>query len=347
MSEPVTQAEIEDVLSSIRRLVSEEARDARVENQNPRPESASASSDVATETRGTPRLVLTPALRIPETGDRGEESLKEGDPEAADGVSERAQMAGLADGPSQPAAEDLEGDVSDPDATIELEPGDTPEHSSRSAAEEAPWKDPWATLYQAAGVPGAEGEEAEDTTATEVPEPVLQASERVSAVVQKITELEAKVAQSKQQWEPDGLSSDPYAGTNIQTLHWEDHVEEETETVNSGASSAEDSGQDTLDADATFAATDTEARAGFADAEPLAGDDQEMARTIAEEAVAEEAFDAVFGDDAFIDEDSLRELVAEIVREELQGALGERITRNVRKLVRREIHRALAAQDLL
>ena len=39
-------------------------------------------------------------------------------------------------------------------------------------------------------------------------------------------------------------------------------------------------------------------------------------------------------------------LVADIVREELQGALGERITRNVRKLVRREIHRALTAQEL-
>jgi len=42
----------------------------------------------------------------------------------------------------------------------------------------------------------------------------------------------------------------------------------------------------------------------------------------------------------------LRELVTEIVRQELQGALGERITRNVRKLVRREIHRALTSQEL-
>ena len=39
-------------------------------------------------------------------------------------------------------------------------------------------------------------------------------------------------------------------------------------------------------------------------------------------------------------------MVTDIVREELQGALGERITRNVRKLVRREIHRALVAQEL-
>ena len=46
-----------------------------------------------------------------------------------------------------------------------------------------------------------------------------------------------------------------------------------------------------------------------------------------------------------IDEDMLQDLVARIVREELQGALGERITRNVRKLVRREIRQALAARD--
>jgi hypothetical protein len=50
--------------------------------------------------------------------------------------------------------------------------------------------------------------------------------------------------------------------------------------------------------------------------------------------------------DDILDEDALRDLVSDIVREELQGALGERITRNVRKLVRREIHRALAAQEL-
>ncbi|PRY94445.1 hypothetical protein BCF33_0033 [Hasllibacter halocynthiae] len=42
----------------------------------------------------------------------------------------------------------------------------------------------------------------------------------------------------------------------------------------------------------------------------------------------------------------LRLLIADVLREELQGALGERITRNVRKLVRREIGQALAARDI-
>lgn len=46
-----------------------------------------------------------------------------------------------------------------------------------------------------------------------------------------------------------------------------------------------------------------------------------------------------------IDEDALRAMVSEIIRQELQGTLGERITRSVRKLVRREIARTLASRD--
>lgn len=47
-----------------------------------------------------------------------------------------------------------------------------------------------------------------------------------------------------------------------------------------------------------------------------------------------------------LSEEALQAFVSEIVRQELQGALGERITRNVRKLVRREIHRVLMSKDL-
>lgn len=50
--------------------------------------------------------------------------------------------------------------------------------------------------------------------------------------------------------------------------------------------------------------------------------------------------------DALLDENELRELVAEVLREELKGPLGERITRNVRKLVRREIAQALSSLDV-
>ncbi len=50
-------------------------------------------------------------------------------------------------------------------------------------------------------------------------------------------------------------------------------------------------------------------------------------------------------EDSILDEDTLRDLVSQMVREELQGELGDRITRNVRKLVRREIQRALASRE--
>ncbi len=50
-------------------------------------------------------------------------------------------------------------------------------------------------------------------------------------------------------------------------------------------------------------------------------------------------------EESILDEETLRDLVSEMVREELQGELGDRITRNVRKLVRREIQRALASRE--
>jgi hypothetical protein len=42
-----------------------------------------------------------------------------------------------------------------------------------------------------------------------------------------------------------------------------------------------------------------------------------------------------------LDEESLRAVINAIVREELQGELGERIGRNLRKLIRREINQVL------
>jgi cell pole-organizing protein PopZ len=63
------------------------------------------------------------------------------------------------------------------------------------------------------------------------------------------------------------------------------------------------------------------------------------------DAAPREADDIDDGTDV-IDEHVLREMVRDILREELQGTLGERITRNVRKLVRAEIARALASRDL-
>ncbi|MFN4098937.1 MAG: hypothetical protein ACK4GT_04095 [Pararhodobacter sp.] len=51
--------------------------------------------------------------------------------------------------------------------------------------------------------------------------------------------------------------------------------------------------------------------------------------------------------DTVIDEAMLRQLIAQIVREELHGQLGERITQQVRKLVRAEIAKALDDRNFL
>ena len=47
-----------------------------------------------------------------------------------------------------------------------------------------------------------------------------------------------------------------------------------------------------------------------------------------------------------MDEEALRQLVVDVVHQELQGVLGQRITRNLRRMMRREIQRAFVARDL-
>jgi hypothetical protein len=46
-----------------------------------------------------------------------------------------------------------------------------------------------------------------------------------------------------------------------------------------------------------------------------------------------------------LDEESLRSLINQIVREELQGELGDRIGRNLRKMIRREIVQILDERE--
>lgn len=372
MSDPVTQAEIEDVLSSIRRLVSEDGRsepgsDAARDGGEPDKQlvsGASASQQVMSQS--TSRLVLTPALRVADETSEG--SLAEAEPAGQDvgmDMDPDSFDAGAGYDPQDEANMDLDVDpVEDPaevlafrrheaaeaaaapaiddheDALDEPAAVPVPEDVGAEQVESAPWRDPEATLFGAVDTPPQEDaahtaealvEDASHTAAKTIeadlepewhdegPEE-LEGSQRVSAVVQKLAELEAKVARSEGQWEPDGDSRDPYAGTNIETLEWQDH--DDAEAVD----------------DAPLQQDQDRSDAGL-DAESVS---QEAATDAALEALG-----ASTGEDSYLDEDSLRELVADIVRSELQGALGERITRNVRKLVRREIHRALAAQDLI
>lgn len=279
MSNPVTNADIEDVLSSIRRLVSEDARQ-------------SVPAPVA-EPSG--RLVLTPALRVmdsarPEEVRSGEVSL----------------------------------DASEDETTAD----DLPQPELVEA-------------YEMAGL------SLDDTGRRN-----LEA---------RIAELEAVITESGGQWEHDGEEGSANAGGFVRRLHWEPEATpaepEDTDEAGFVEMAEEQVAEDTVVAFSEAPAVD---EVEIVDAEEpevetdFAADDYEPAPLDqAEEAYAAPDFDGDTTDegvdfpaDFVVDEQMLRALVAEVVRQELQGVLGERITRNVRNLVRREIMRALTSQGL-
>ncbi|UWR79160.1 hypothetical protein K4K97_11075 [Phaeobacter inhibens] len=471
MSEPVTQAEIEDVLSSIRRLVSEDSRasgsslgkgaEAALAAQIAKPVPASSggqgaaapgSANGATNGSSQPvtRLVLTPALRVPESkltpvapanapapappavaeatavaaaapaddDHRSEESaniapIPEADPSgedrfeallAADAIEfwnepQDLIAQGIALHDNDPGNEDLAFFNGIAAATAADEAADTPPAAAAApdapAAQaevtlnnEAPWTDPAATLYQAAASTDPDDmAQAEDPKPPAPPvKPTSQLNPKVGAVVQKLAEMEAANTARPVLWEPDGSRDTPYAGSDLETLAWDDQdsdgdahnqteAEGQAQTVADMAITPEGSDtqaetpqvsaapqidlpapQPELHAQLEAPAVDTaieeveENTSTDIPAAPAASTADDVDRDLLETSVTETALDALGAlgsDESFLDEHALRELVSEIVREELQGALGERITRNVRKLVRREIHRALSAQNLL
>ncbi|NIZ61357.1 hypothetical protein DL239_10260 [Sedimentitalea sp. CY04] len=387
MSEPVTHSEIEDVLSSIRRLVSEDGR------ESPLP------IKPAPKTKSVPRLVLTPSLRVTNdlvtSSDRSEstentlsaelsagemsaavmidedrvgELSQAGRPEAQPSVSLKNEQPDEALEVKQSVALVLEQPVT---ALPSVEPvvfgndtivhqvaeqaGEEPKAEPEQAAEtaaarsetetlaetqaealgDAPWQKPGATLFAAAGVTGS-------TSDCEAEADVSADTKSSASFAEKIAALEAAIGQADEQWEPDGESNEANAGTSFETLAWEDLEEELDEVAPFATAETEEPVDVNPQVDVTPEVTPASDQPTFDRAEADVLDSTHLA----EQAVADEVLGGIADDETVMDEETLRELVTDIVREELQGALGERITRNVRKLVRREIHRALAVQGL-
>lgn len=321
MSDPLKSADIEDVLSSIRRLVSEDSR--LKPESSPRPEAD--------------RLVLTPALRVPDS--RSGIFQGEDDPEETQDMS----VADQDDPVEQP---DLPPEH-EPQLTDDLDAGDMSDLDDDTAGMEAP---------AAVGQPQEAAAENDVADTGDVnPE-----EEQVEAAQQAIDDI---VEQAVRDATAEALGVEEPAAEE-DTLEWEDHEAD---------SPAQEPEQTEVEAEADQPAAGPEAtdpapaeRAMFRHrpedgAAQATAEDKDWNGTLYEAAARAGAdvaaqqetgpddqagsFDFLGGDDAVLDEEALRELVADIVRQELQGALGERITRNVRKLVRREIHRALSAQD--
>jgi len=469
MSDPITNAEVENVLASIRRLVS----DQKAVEPAPPP-------DVTPE-----RLVLTPALRVGEA-DGGETNIDDevtvppghvdangsvpdgladiaaaaaadgfvhmdGQPgvsydedhwqEAAPQIPSPATAAQKPDAARSAAEPRRDPSDDDPFATALSWPvvarkpatdhgapsepeGQHDDTAGTERAEEAgaDWQDVQGAdpqdaraADQDAGTPQADepgalgGDRAEPDLSgvPAAPESDDENNTHFSGIEdaslrEKVAALETLIAGRTDQWEPDDVGADPYAGTQAPSLAWEDPLEEpvqpkpeadvlpedtapaapipETPSAEDGLSEfvSEDDSSDpepaayVLDNAGGFQDTtqveDGEARFEPSEASHVPPDTNPDDTTHVAPADPEEEFaplgtpteqhydeagepfddvTSVFATDAdVLDEAALRDLVSEIVRQELQGALGERITRNVRKLVRREIHRALAANEL-
>jgi len=106
MSEPVSNAEVEDVLASIRRLVSEEKRPAP-RGPSAATETASVKEDVA--------LVLTPALRISDDTEYDDTSDAQMTPEDTQAKDSEA------DAPTWEAPEPVSELATDPEVEDEVE----------------------------------------------------------------------------------------------------------------------------------------------------------------------------------------------------------------------------------
>lgn len=360
MSEPVTNMEIEDVLSSIRKLVSD---DGRAGSKPAEPEAAKKAN----------KLVLTPALRVSEPAQAG--SI--GEP-----------ISGAWDDEADESAEASSGDAdipwSDPDATLydaakaadqDSESAEPRPDSNRvvsepmllrpedavsvevddTAAVEPTISDPAGTHGEDERPAAASLDQSDDEFAPQTHEPSEPIDDEGAAqpLSKKIEALEAAIGRTNEQWEPDGATDEDYSGTRVETIAWES----QTSTpgpVPEGPSASSDAEDDIEAIIATPADVKADATAepdsiGIADKPEFVAKPRETERPASVDEVAEPEEtdqDVLTSEEAILDEDSLRDLVSEIVRQELQGALGERITRNVRKLVRREIHRVLTARDL-
>lgn len=221
-------------------------------------------------------------------------------------------------------------------------------------------------------------EEADDWTEEDLqddmsePEPDTTKEPAANELEARIAEVEAAVAARSEQWDPDAAEQDDYAGGEVDPLPWEDHDEDKgevapedeveevspedveaieeavvlDETTEPSSEPFDPLSEDTVHAPVEELSPDPQPEPlNLADV-ALTDDVTEIVSDAITESAAEAAADAAwYSEDTVIDENTLRDLVSEIVRQELQGALGERITRNVRKLVRREIHRAMVGQE--
>ena len=178
----------------------------------------------------------------------------------------------------------------------------------------------------------------------------MSAFERASLEA-TIAELEAAVTDERNEWEPDGsettgtselagafadLGDDLDVDEVIEHSDIEEVLEEDAESIADVVTLHETRPEPELtfrhspldDPDADFG---DDLREADDDGRPIPDD-------------LDESIAAYLAGGTAMDDADLRAMIVDVVRQELQGEMGERITRNVRKLVRREVNNALASK---
>lgn len=409
MSDTASRKEIDDVLSSIRRLVSqrgEEGAETTAEASLAEPASPEAAPTAA------PALVLTPSLRIaPEP----EEEL------GFDArIDEIWQDESAEQSPADPEGDDLKGRIANLEAAMDAAEDEW--EPDGSEAQNLPTELPqWQSVRSSTAVETSDDSVSWDVTAEDDAEQEdaeqNDAEREELAAQQELAEQEEPVEQEEaaeqtelaEQVEETEFTSHSDQLSDLAESAVAEQEVDQTETPNSEAeviaaflSQASDP-LDNLEApiDGHVAAPTTEPEEHFVFQSSYAGDawpesfesddneiEVESRLHFVEQPVEEPNADAAFVSDhapepaisepsenverletlpeysaseiegadeddlfdgpleAVLDEDWLRETVAGMIREELRGEMGEKISQSVRKLVRQEIMRALAARDL-
>ncbi|MFA3916129.1 hypothetical protein [Ruegeria hyattellae] len=320
MSNQAANMGIEDVLSSIKKLVSNEGAPEPRPAAPRRPKKAN-------------KLVLTPALRVTEPA---AEADRRSPPERATAVPWKNPKTTLYEAAQSAGSAETEARSSKPRPML-LRPEDAVPN------DKVAWIRPEVARDDLQGGESSADDFAfhgKESTANAVAASVAQ------PLSKKIEALEAAIARTIDQWEPDGTTDEDYSGTKVGSgIAWQDRATEKDAAaqVEIAAGSVVEPAADEI---AQEASPTESVQERTEPAAPERTAPQEMQAECAPQSVAQTRQAPLASDEAVLDEESLRAMVAEIVRQELQGVLGERITRNVRKLVRREIHRALMARDL-
>jgi hypothetical protein len=367
MSDPVSSMDVEDVLSSIRRLVSEEAKGSGSTGESASEIASADLHEAAEEAASGP---LSDIVQAVEDGADGGSAYNAGTPPSNDEIDDRGVSLSLDDDLEDgqvafrhkargslrkdsedklvltaafrvaESVEEMTDAPADVGASLDESDEDTQNHPHLRPVEDTVDDD------AASGSGGSAGSGADmlrqlagspdDTLfdrARQAMEAVRESNPDRTSVAQTSVETEAEEID-----EPEAAAiAEPSDTVSISPLRRKVEVSQPEET-------AIEDGQEDAPSDE---AVEPPSASSFASPFSAQGGAFDRSSEVAKEDEIEEASTINFTeeDSSMLDEDSLRDLVSDMVREELQGELGDRITRNVRKLVRREIQRALASRE--